>query len=154
MSAPEVLTIILNYKTAAMTLRSAEAARIAMQDLPGEIVIVDNDSQDGSFETLRDHVASEGWDHVRVLQSGHNGGYGAGNNVGIRAGLSDGSKPGYIYILNSDAFPDQGAIRRLIAHLEATPEAGIAGSVSAWSTRFACTLPVRIAMAIPLPLNG
>ena len=128
MSAPSVLTIILNYKTAAMTLRSAEAARIAMQDLPGEIVIVDNDSQDGSFETLRDHVASEGWDHVHVLQSGHNGGYGAGNNVGIRAGLSDGRKPDYVYILNSDAFPEPDAIRVLYDYLQTHEDVGFAGS--------------------------
>ena len=128
MSAPKILTIILNYKTAAMTLRSAEAARVAMEGLPGEIVIVDNDSQDGSFETLRDHVASEGWDRVRVLQSGHNGGYGAGNNVGIRAGLSDGSKPDYVYVLNSDAFPQPDAIRVLYDYCEAHPDVGFAGS--------------------------
>ena len=32
-------------------------------------------------------LAEAGHDRVRVLQSGRNGGYGAGNNVGIRAGL-------------------------------------------------------------------
>jgi GT2 family glycosyltransferase len=128
MTRPTVLTIILNYKTAAMTLRSAKAARVAMQGLPGEIVIVDNDSQDGSFETLRDHVASENWDQVRVLQSGRNGGYGAGNNVGIRAGLSDGSRPDYVYILNSDAFPDPDAIRVLYDYCQEHRDVGFAGS--------------------------
>lgn len=128
MSAPTVLTIILNYKTAEMTLRSAEAARDAMKDLPGEITIVDNDSQDGSFEAIQAHVAKEGWDRVRVIQSGHNGGYGAGNNVGIRAGLSDGGRPDYVYILNSDAFPQPDAIRVLYDYLETHPQVGFAGS--------------------------
>lgn len=128
MSAPTVLTIILNYKTAEMTLRSAEAARIAMKDLSGEITIVDNDSQDGSFETIRDHVAAQGWDDMRVIQSGHNGGYGAGNNVGIRAEFSDGSAPDYVYILNSDAFPQPDAIRVLYDYLQTHADVGFAGS--------------------------
>lgn len=131
MSDPVLLTIILNYKTPDMTLRSAEAARKAMSGIAGEIIIVDNDSQDGSFEAITAHVQDQGWDennHVRVIQSGHNGGFGAGNNVGIRAGLSDDSQPDYVYILNSDAFPAENAIRLLLEHLETTPEAGFAGS--------------------------
>jgi N-acetylglucosaminyl-diphospho-decaprenol L-rhamnosyltransferase len=121
---PSVLTVILNYKTAAMTLRSVDAALREMAGIDGEIVVVDNDSQDGSFETLSAQVPPG----VRVIQSGRNGGFGAGNNVGIRAGLADGSRPDYIYVLNSDAFPDPDAIRNLLQTLENTPQAGFAGS--------------------------
>jgi GT2 family glycosyltransferase len=63
-----------------------------------------------------------------VLQSGRNGGFGAGNNYGIRAGLPDGSAPDFVYILNSDAFPAQGAIRALLDHLQSHPQTGFAGS--------------------------
>lgn len=128
MPNPRILTIVLNYKTAQMTLRAATAARVAMDGLPGEIVIVDNDSQDGSFDVMTDAVAANGWTDTRVIQSGRNGGYGAGNNVGIRAGMADGSKPDYVYILNSDAFPKPGAIRVLYDHLNTTPSTGFAGS--------------------------
>lgn len=131
MADPKLLTVILNYKTPEMTLRSVEAARQAMEGIAGEIIVVDNDSQDGSFEAIAAHVQDQGWDkdnRVRVIQSGHNGGFGAGNNVGIRAGLSDGTRPDYVYILNSDAFPAKNAIRLLLDHLETTPDAGFAGS--------------------------
>ncbi len=128
MSDPKILTIVLNYKTAEMTIKAATAARHAMHGLPGEIVIVDNDSQDGSFQTISAHVMAEGWQDTRVIQSGRNGGYGAGNNVGIRAGLSDGGRPDYVYILNSDAFPKPQAVRVLYDHLNTTPETGFAGS--------------------------
>ena len=128
MTESRILTIVLNYKTARMTLKAVDAARVAMQNLPGEIVIVDNDSRDGSFEEISAHVAANGWTNVRVIQSGHNGGYGAGNNVGIRAGMTDGSKPDYVYILNSDAFPKPSAIRVLYDHLNTTPSTGFAGS--------------------------
>lgn len=122
-----ILTIILNFRTPEMTLRAIEAALREMEGIDGEVLVVDNDSGDGSFEALQAAVGARGWS-VRVLQSGRNGGFGAGNNFGMRAGLSDGSRPDYYYILNSDAFPDAGSIRALLDHLEATPEAGFAGS--------------------------
>ena len=125
---PRLLTVLLNYKTADMTLEAAEAALREMEGLDAELTIVDNDSQDGSFEKISAAVAEKGWERVRVIQSGVNGGFGAGNNVGIRAGLSDGTKPDYVYILNSDAFPDKDAIRILLNHLEQNPEVGFAGS--------------------------
>jgi Predicted glycosyltransferases len=121
-----VLCVILNWRTAEMTRQSVEAALVAMEGIPGAITVVDNDSQDGSFEALTE--AAQGWPRVRVIQSGRNGGYGAGNNVGIRAGLPDGSKPDYVYILNSDAFPAPEAIRALVDYLDTHPEVGFAGS--------------------------
>lgn len=129
MKNPTLLTVILNYKTPDMTLRSAEAALREMAGIAGKIVIVDNDSWDGSFDKMTDGVAARGWDPARieVVQSGRNGGFGAGNNFGVRYGLRTMS-PDYIYFLNSDAFPDGGAIRRLIDHLESAPKTGIVGS--------------------------
>lgn len=131
MSPPTLLAIILNYKTADMTMQATEAARVAMGGIPGEILIVDNDSQDGSFEKIQRYIQDQDWDaddRIRVLQSDHNGGYGAGNNVGIRAGLSDGNRPDFIYILNSDAFPEPDAIQVLYDYLIAHPDTGFAGS--------------------------
>lgn len=122
-----VLTIILNWRTPEMTLRAAEAALVAMEGIAGGITIVDNDSGDGSFEMMAHEVALREWERVRVLQSGRNGGYGAGNNFGIRAGLP-GGQPDFVYILNSDAFPAPGAIRALLDYLRKMPDADFAGS--------------------------
>lgn len=128
MSAPpRILTVLLNYRTAEMTLRAAEAALTAMAGLDADLVIVDNASGDGSVEAMQAHVAARGWP-VRIIASARNGGFGAGNNIGIRAGMADGGAPDYLYILNSDAFPRPDALGRLVARLEAHPEAGIAGS--------------------------
>ncbi|MCC7321184.1 MAG: glycosyltransferase family 2 protein [Rubellimicrobium sp.] len=122
-----VLTVILNWRTAEMTLRALDAAVLAMEGIAGGITVVDNDSGDGSFERIAAGVAARGLSRVRVLQSGRNGGFGAGNNHAIRAGLPEG-RPDFVYILNSDAFPAPGAIRALLDHLLAHPEAGFAGS--------------------------
>jgi len=122
-----VLCVILNWRTADMTRRAAESALVAMDGIDGAITIVDNDSQDGSFEALQ--AAFDGHPRVRVIPSGRNGGYGSGNNVGIRAGLPDGSAPDYVYILNSDAFPSRDAIIVLRDYLDANAGVGFAGSL-------------------------
>lgn len=124
--SPTILTVILNWRTAEMTLRSVEAADIAMQGVAGGIVVVDNDSGDGSFERMSEALKDR--PRIRVVQSGRNGGFGAGNNVGIRLGLPGGERPDYVYILNSDAFPAPDAIRLLLDYLETHPKVGLAGS--------------------------
>lgn len=123
---PTVLTVLLNWRTAEMTLRAAESAERAMEGIAGGIVVVDNDSNDGSFETMS--AALQDRPRFRVVQSGRNGGFGAGNNVGIRLGLPGGVRPDYVYILNSDAFPASDAIRLLLDYLERHPKVGFAGS--------------------------
>lgn len=123
---PTVLTVLLNWRTAEMTLKAAEAAERAMEGIAGGIVVVDNDSGDGSYERMSEALRDR--PRFRVVQSGRNGGFGAGNNVGIRLGLPGGLRPDYIYILNSDAFPAPDAIRLLLDYLEAHPKVGIAGS--------------------------
>ncbi len=131
MTGPTLLTVIVNWRTPDLTLAAAEAALREMAGIAGGIVIVDNASGDGSFEALSRAATARGWtakDRVRVLQSGRNGGFGAGNNFGMRAGLPDGGRPDYLYLLNSDAVPGPGAIRVLLDHLEAHPRTGIAGS--------------------------
>ncbi|MFZ1469960.1 MAG: glycosyltransferase family 2 protein [Paracoccaceae bacterium] len=127
-----LLTVLLNWRTADMTLQAAEAALTAMQGIDGAMVIVDNDSGDGSFERLGAQITARGWDRgphqVRVLQTGRNGGFGAGNNHGIRAGMPDGTAPDYVYLLNSDAFPAPDAISALLTHLQTHPQTGFVGS--------------------------
>jgi GT2 family glycosyltransferase len=128
MSNPRLLVIVLNFRTADMTLRSAQAV---LDDLPagGELVIVDNASGDGSDQILAQAIENNGWqDRVRLLLSDVNGGFGAGNNIGIRAGMADGARPDYIYIVNSDAFVDSGATQALLDHMIANPTAGFVGS--------------------------
>ena len=125
----QLLCVILNYKTARMTLEAVRAARRALERVEGHrISVVDNDSQDGSFALMRDTAAAEGWEDVEVLESGHNGGFGAGNNYAIRRYLRSADPPELFYIMNSDTFPEPDAIEALIAFMRARPHVGIAGS--------------------------
>jgi hypothetical protein len=129
--AVKIQTILVNYKTPDMTLDAVAAALKALAPIEGahRVDVVDNDSQDGSEAKLREAVEKRGWsDRVHVHQTGHNGGFGYGNNFAIRIGLALEEPPDYVYLLNSDAFPEEGSIERLASFLESHPAAGIAGS--------------------------
>jgi len=131
MSDPTVLTIILNFRTPEMTLKALAAAVREMAGIAGGIAVVDNGSDDGSSEVIAAAIAREGWGEggrVRLIRSARNGGFGAGNNLAMRAGLSDGSRPDFFYILNSDAYPQPGAIRVLLDFMAKNRHVGIAGS--------------------------
>jgi GT2 family glycosyltransferase len=126
----KVLAIVVNYCTAEMTLDAVRSLLAALESIPeSEVVIVDNDSQDGSFERLsRVARTFAGPRRVTVLASDKNGGFGYGVNVGVRYGLSLPAPPDYFYLLNSDAFPDPSAVRELLYLFTREPRAGIAGS--------------------------
>ena len=132
----KLLTVVVNYKTPEMTLASIESTLRALTRVAGgwKITVVDNDSQDGSFDKLCQEVTAHqqanhpGWTRVEVIASSSNGGYGAGNNIAIRRALTSDNPPEYIYVLNSDAFPAEHAITHLIDHLDCHPQVGIVGS--------------------------
>jgi N-acetylglucosaminyl-diphospho-decaprenol L-rhamnosyltransferase len=129
----KLLTCLLNWRTADMTLRALEKVLVELRTIPGgaRVCVVDNDSQDGSFEKIAAAVKERGWDDVvDVVASGRNGGFGFGNNVAFRRGLgaTGDARPDFFYLLNSDAFPDPGALTALLDHFEHNPRTGLAGS--------------------------
>ena len=90
MAQQRILIILLNFRTPEMTLQSAEAALRELEDLPGELLIIDNGSGDGSFDQIRAAAEARGWldsNRVRVTASPVNGGFGAGMNIGLHTRL-------------------------------------------------------------------
>lgn len=62
-----------------------------------------------------------------IAQTGRNGGYAFGNNVGIRLALLA-PQVEYVWVLNNDTAVDAGALRPLIAKMTADPAIGICGA--------------------------
>lgn len=125
-----VLTVIVNYRIAEMALEAARSALAALEQIPdSRVVIVDNDSGDGSYEKIAAGARSGRFGPAfELLASDHNGGFGYGNNFAIRRALEGDDPPAYVYLLNPDAFPERDSIRVLVDFLDAHPEVGIAGS--------------------------
>jgi GT2 family glycosyltransferase len=126
----KLLTCIVNYRTADMTLEAVQTLLPELEPYPdARVVIVDNDSGDGSLEKMSTAVNERGWgERVQVLASDRNGGFAYGNNFAIRRALSGDDPPDYVYLLNSDAFPEKGAVRCLVDLMDAHPQVGICGS--------------------------
>ncbi len=126
----DVLAVIVNYRTADLTLRSVHAALEALERFPGSRVsLVENGSGDGSAERFREASAREGWgNRVTLVESPENRGFAGGVNLAVRPVLGSGISPRYVYLLNSDARPEPDAIAVLVRFLDAHAEAGIAGS--------------------------
>lgn len=73
-----VSTVILNYNDAPTTISLVD--HIKDYPLLDYIVVVDNCSTDNSWEQLQRYKS----DKIHVIQSPKNGGYGSGNNFGLR----------------------------------------------------------------------
>jgi GT2 family glycosyltransferase/serine acetyltransferase len=114
--------IVLNYRTPEMVIDCLDSLRGELG--PGMVtVVVDNDSGDGSADRIEAHVARSGYSEwARVLRSPVNGGFAAGNNLGIRSVSAE----SYI-LLNSDTIVRPGAIAGLLQGLAENPTAGIIG---------------------------
>jgi N-acetylglucosaminyl-diphospho-decaprenol L-rhamnosyltransferase len=127
-----VCTIIVNYCCAELTARATNAAiRATERFVSAPIVIVDNHSEDGSLEVLERSRTTYSWpERVVIRDSGKNGGYGFGNNVGIRIGMSLDPAPDYFYVLNPDAFPEEDAVEALVRFAESHPDVGLVGSAA------------------------
>ncbi len=122
-----VAAIVLNYKTPELAASCARSALACLDPERDVLLVVDNDSGDDSAERLRKELAGVTRPEARVIESGHNGGFAFGNNVGIRSV----SARAYL-LLNSDTIVSPGAVESLFAFLESHPRAGLVGPRLEW----------------------
>jgi GT2 family glycosyltransferase len=122
--------VIVNYRTAALTVDCLRSLAPEVASLPAaRVVVVDGDSRDGSAETIAASIASEGWgDWARVLPLKENRGFSAGNNAGIRFLLGDPGPPDWILLLNPDTLVHPGALGALLRRAAGSPRTGVVGS--------------------------
>jgi len=112
----DVSIIIVSYNARVDLERCLESLRASPPSASHEIIVVDNQSSDGSVE------AAAKWPRVRVIETGANLGFARATNVGIRA--SGGVN---LLLLNSDTIVPPGAIDRLLAELARDPDVAVVG---------------------------
>jgi len=119
-STVRVAVIVLNYCTPELALEAARSAATDVDPARDVVLIVDNASPDGSAEKIRQGLSALGMSHVRLVVSPKNGGFAAGNNVGIRAVSAE----AYV-LLNSDTVVRPGTMEVLVSALTSDPTIGI-----------------------------
>ena len=162
--SPLVSIVLLNYRNAPDTIECLES--LLRLDYPNfEIIVCDNDSQDGSVAMIsawaRGEIAPSAthpsqtaervprWQSgvswrlmqpaalglprlhddplIHLIPTGQNGGFSAGNNVGLRHALA---KPevAFIWLLNNDTVVAPDALGALVERMRQDPSIGICGA--------------------------
>ncbi|MBX2807216.1 MAG: glycosyltransferase family 2 protein [Cellvibrionaceae bacterium] len=118
---PVIAGIIVNYRTADLVIAGLNALLLERKQFPGlHLVVVDNDSGDGSFERLQQGAADYS-DWVKVVAASKNGGYAYGNNYGFTEAKAWLQHIDYFWMLNPDTEVLPGATAALLGFLEENP---------------------------------
>ena len=121
MKTARVAIVVLNWNGWQDTL-ACIASLQATTYADFRIVLVDNSSTDGSVDHFQRALPS-----IELLRTGANLGFGGGCNVGIRHALAQGAE--FVWLINSDATVDPGALSALVRVADQNPLAGAIGSV-------------------------
>ena len=113
----DVSVIIVNYNVKEFVQNLLHSLEKATRSIKAEIIIVDNASDDGSVELIR-----EKFPYVKLVASKENLGFGRANNVGFQ--MAQGK---YLFILNPDTLVQEDTLEKLISFFERTPDAGMIG---------------------------
>jgi GT2 family glycosyltransferase len=112
--APDVSVSIVNTNSKELLLACLESLR--GEDV--EIVVLDNASEDGSADAVRERFPD-----VRVIAQERRAGVGANHNAVIRATTGR-----YVYVLNEDTTSDDWGFARMVAYMDANPRVAMLGT--------------------------
>jgi len=104
---PDISVSLVNTSSRELLLACLESLR----GVDAEVVVLDNASEDGSAEAVRERFPD-----VRLIEQRHRAGFGANHNTVIRATTGR-----YVYVLNEDTTSADWGFDRMVAHLDANP---------------------------------
>ena len=113
----EISIIIVNWNVKDVLKNCVESIKRNVSGLLYEVIIVDNNSRDGSVEMIE-----EEYPEVILIKNRQNLGYGRANNQGIRK-----AKGKYVLILNPDTVVLPGAVEEMYNFLEENPSVAACG---------------------------
>lgn len=109
--------IIVNYNVEYFLEQCLYSVRRAMQNIDGEVFVVDNDSRDGS-----NRMVEKKFPEVKLIANKENVGFSRANNQGIKL-----AKGEYVLLLNPDTVVEDDTFSSIIKFMDEHPEAGALG---------------------------
>ena len=113
----QLSVIILNYNVRYFLEICVLSVQNALLQIDGEIIVVDNNSQDGSCEMMKQRFPN-----VTLIQNNDNIGFPKGNNIGVAH-----AKGEYICILNPDTVVAEDTFSKIVAFAKGQKKLGIIG---------------------------
>ncbi|MEX2350522.1 MAG: glycosyltransferase family 2 protein [Flavobacteriaceae bacterium] len=109
--------IILNYNVRYFLEQCILSVREALADIESEIIVVDNNSEDGSCEMVK-----KKFPQIKLIENKENLGFSIANNQGVAI-----AKGEYVCILNPDTAVAKGTFTKTLKFAESTENPGAIG---------------------------
>ncbi|MEM8598978.1 MAG: glycosyltransferase family 2 protein [Bacteroidota bacterium] len=113
----DVSVVIVNYNVRGFLEQALSSVQRAVRGLRAEVFVVDNNSVDGSVAMVRERFPD-----VHVIANRENVGFARANNQAIRE-----ARGRLLFILNPDTLVQEDTIERMVAFMDAHPDAGAVG---------------------------
>ena len=113
----DVSIIVVNWNGCDLVRQCLTTVYGETKGIRFEVIVVDNQSSDGSVDMLRSEFPQ-----TKVIASEVNLGFAAGNNVGMAAASGR-----YLLLLNPDTLLKGNAIAQMVTFADAHPKAGVLG---------------------------
>jgi len=116
--AIDLSIIIVNYNVRHFLEQCLHSVQQAIRGMEAEIIVVDNNSQDGSQAMLRDKFG----DSLILIENKDNPGFSKANNQGLAI-----AKGRWVLLLNPDTVVAEDTFRRCLDFSDKTPDCGALG---------------------------
>ncbi len=113
--------IIVNFNTKDLTKVCIESVMNEGSKLDFEVVVVDNNSKDGSVTELKKLWRK--YKNLKIIENKDNLGFSKANNQGSKVASGE-----YILLLNSDTVVKRFSLKKLVAFAESREDAGVIGA--------------------------
>jgi GT2 family glycosyltransferase len=115
-AAPDLSVVIVSWNTREILRDCLRSVATQLAAVPHEVIVVDNDSADGSADMVRDDFPA-----VRLVRNQANVGFGAANNQAMQI-----ARGRWFLLLNSDTRLEDDSVARLFADVREEPGIGVA----------------------------
>ncbi len=118
----KVSIIILTTDALAMTKEQLQdAAKLDIEGLNAECLVVDNGSKDGTEKAIKNYKLPNM--AYKFIQNISNLGFAGGNNIGIKDAVRRGFD--YVILMNNDLILSKDLVTKLVSYMEENPTVGI-----------------------------
>jgi GT2 family glycosyltransferase len=116
---------IVTWRAAGLTLQCLRALEPQVRaDGATRVIVVDNDSGDGTAEQIDAAIRAQGWsDWLKLVRSPVNGGFAAGNNLAWREAVREHPDVRCLVLLNPDTVPHADFLQAMRKFMDSHPPA-------------------------------